>query len=365
MFQSMPWRVSVWGTIVLFWLARAAAAQGYPAGPICQCVQPVVQQVYQTVPVTEYRPVKQTVQRPVVETKYVERQFTEYRPVTEAKTVDVPTVTYQNVTEYRTVQRDYGRWMTQYHPIPRLSPCDYDKRADLAGWLNRTGYSLRTAFLPQFTTTRHYVPNVVAYAVPVTRRVAMHGTQKMTYNVTRLIPHTATRKVAVNTVRYVTEVVTAMRPVTVMRTVPIGSRVAYAPFIGGATQTALQPIPDRIGRSEPTKRTANRRDAEPGSASPKERFQREPTNFRDSDTGHGDVDKRRSSMVTPNPHSAIEKNPQVRTGEGRLRAEEDWHVVTIPTAVRVHRWTARNRTMTVAGPTLIPPSVAFAGFVGR
>ncbi|MCE9525351.1 MAG: hypothetical protein K8R36_04785, partial [Planctomycetales bacterium] len=44
----------------------------------CCCPPPVVQQCYQTVPVTEFRKVKQIVQRPVVETKYVDQPCTEY-----------------------------------------------------------------------------------------------------------------------------------------------------------------------------------------------------------------------------------------------------------------------------------------------
>jgi hypothetical protein len=321
-----------------------------------------VRQCYQTVPVTEYRQVKQTVQRPVVETKYVDRQFTEYRPVTETKTVNVPTVSYQNVTEYRTAQRDCGRWTTQYHQTPRCSPCEYDNRADLMGWLNRTGYSLRMAFTPRFTTSRHYVPNVVAYSVPVTRQVAIRGTRQVAYNVTRLVPQTTTRKVAVNTVRYVSQEVTAMQPVTVMRTVPIGSRVAYVPFTtSGSTQTALQPIPDRIGEATVPKRTVDLRNAEPPkSAAPAERFQRESTNVREPDPGKGNTETRRSSMVVPKRNPAGDPNAQ-KESIGRMRAEEDWYVVTIPTAVRVHRWTARNRATLAAEPMLGPPSLSLHG----
>ena len=54
---------------------------------------------------------------------------------------------------------------------------------------------------PRFWTERTYVPNVVAEQVPVTRQVAVRGTQTINYQVAKMVPVTTTRKVAVNTVK--------------------------------------------------------------------------------------------------------------------------------------------------------------------
>jgi hypothetical protein len=104
------------------------------------------------------------------------------------------------------------------------------------------------------------MPNVVSYQVPVTRQVAIRGTRKVTYQVTRMQPYTTTRKVAVNTVRYVSTNVVERHPVTVWRTIPIGSTVAYA--YPGTTTTALAPTPDPIGgaKGNSPSRTANSND---------------------------------------------------------------------------------------------------------
>jgi hypothetical protein len=210
--------------------------------PCCCCPPPVrVQPCYQTVPVTEMREVRQVVQKPVVETKYVEQPVTEYRQVVETKTAEVPTVSYQNVTEYRTVQRDCGHWITQYHCRPKMAPCQYDSRPDLLGFLNRTQYSVRMAFTPNYYGERIYVPNVVAQQVPVTRQVAIRGTQTVNYQVAKVVPIHSTRKVAVNTVRMVSQEVVTQQPVTVMRTVPVGSAYAFGVPSNPSSTTAQAP----------------------------------------------------------------------------------------------------------------------------
>jgi hypothetical protein len=227
--------------------AAPASAQYYggydPCNPcqtvchtVCQQTAMVVQPCYQTVPVTEYQEVKQTVMRPQVETKYVEQQVTEYRPVTETRTAEIPVTTYHPVTEMQTVCQDRSYYATRYVPNCRLSPCQYDPRPGLLGWMNRTGYEIRSAFTPRYTAYREYVPNQVVAQVPVTRMVAQQGTRQVTYNVTRLEPYTTTRQVAVNETKWVAEEHTVMRPVTAYRTVPVGTTVAYAPVgaIGGA-----------------------------------------------------------------------------------------------------------------------------------
>lgn len=239
-------------------LASSAPAQAqWLFGDPCVCATPVVYQPsYRTVPVTEYRQVKQVVHKPVYETKYVDQNVTTYRPVTEARTVNVPTVRYENVTEYRTVYRNAGFWRTNYQCVNKPSPCEYDPRPDLLGWLNRTAYSLRAPLMPNVIARREYVPRVVAQQVPYTRTIAHRGTKQVTYNVTRMVAHTETRKVAVNTVKYVAEEIVRNTPVTVWRTVPIGTTIAY----GGpaATTTALVPTPDPAGAK---KRTASAADS--------------------------------------------------------------------------------------------------------
>src|SRR5262249_24217716 len=162
----------------------------------------------------------------------------------ENKTAEIPTVSYQNVTEMRTVQRDCGHWIAQCHERPMMHPCEYDSRPDLFGMLNRTGYSVRMAFTPRVWTERTYVPNIVTQEVPVTRQVAVRGTQTVNYQVAKMVPITTTRKVAVNTVKMVAQEIVTQRPVTVFRTVPMGSSLAFGePAAAPTTTTALQPTP--------------------------------------------------------------------------------------------------------------------------
>ncbi|MBI3863797.1 MAG: hypothetical protein HY290_18060 [Planctomycetia bacterium] len=231
--------------------ASSAFGQCQPFNPCCCCPPIRVTACYQTVPVTEYRECRQTVQRPVVETKYVEQPITEYKQVVETKTAEIPTCTYQNVTEMRCVQRDCGHWVTQCYQRPMVTPCQYDSRPDLFGFLNRTGYAVRMAFTPQSWTERVYVPNVVTAQVPVTRQVAVRGTQTINYQVAKLVPVTTTRKVAVNTVRMVSEEVVTKRPVVVFKTIPMGTSLALGVPPANAesptTTTALQPTPETKG----------------------------------------------------------------------------------------------------------------------
>src|SRR4029077_942627 len=127
----------------------------------------------------------------------------------------------------------------------QMTPCQYDNRPGLFGFVNRTGYSLRMGLTPQSWTERVYVPNVVAQQVPVTRQVAVRGTQTINYQVARVVPICTTRKVAVNTVRMVSEEIVTQRPITVFKTVPMGSSLALGvPAAAPTTTTALQPTND-------------------------------------------------------------------------------------------------------------------------
>jgi len=228
--------------------------------------QPVTETVMRQVPVTEYKQVRQTVRKPVTRTTYVDQPVTEYQQVCEPKTVSVPTVAYQDVTECRTVQRNCGQWVTKWHCNQKISPCQYDNRQGFVGEMNRMGFAMRQAFVPAQYATREYQTQVVTQQVPTTRRVAVHGTKQVTYNVNKTVAVQSTRKVAVNTVDYVDEEVVVMQPVTVVksipttqttyRLVPAGSALAYGSTV---TNTALAPTPDPVNaQAAPKKQSAAR-----------------------------------------------------------------------------------------------------------
>lgn len=312
--------------------------------PVVQCPIPVTQTTYRQVPVTEYRPVNQTVMRPISETKYVDQQVTAYRQVLEPKTVDVPCTTYQNVTECKQVQKDMGRWVSQRQCVPRVTPCEYDNRQNLLGWMSRKNYSMRMAFTPQYRTTRHYVPNVVTQNVPVTRQVAVHQTRKVTYNVARMVPYTTTRKVAVNSTRYVKTTVTAMKPVTVMRSIPT-TRTAYVyPSNGGfgGTATALLPTPEpyiSAGAPEPIrKRSAtNKSKYDDTFDANGNKYERDPASDPRRSSLENDSSFRRSSYEQPPQESTAPAFPPTR----RAGYKPDSSGNSLPSIVRVSGWTRR------------------------
>jgi len=230
------------------------------AASCCTPIQPMQATCYQTVPVTTYAQVKQTVEVPHYETTMEERPVTVYRPVTTSREIDVPTVTYQNVVENKTVTRDMGRWVTNYHPVAKCAPCQVDPRPGVLGWMNRTGYSMRTAFVPNYTTSRQYVPSMMTCNVPSVRQVAVQGTKRVSVQETKMVAEVQKQQVAVQKLVMRKQDVTVMRPQTVMQTVPIGSSMAFGgyggysqmaygyPVIdGGATQSALRPTQDPIG----------------------------------------------------------------------------------------------------------------------
>ncbi|MCA9082693.1 MAG: hypothetical protein KDA81_01490 [Planctomycetaceae bacterium] len=268
----------VWATLVVV-IAHGTAAHGQfygsggcsscgvpsapPVAASCTPIQPVYSACYETVPVTTYTREKQSVQVPYYETAYEDRQITVYKPVTEQRTVEVPTVNYQTVVENRTVNRDMGRWQTNYFPVSKCSPCQVDPRPGVIGWLNRSGYAFRNAFTPSYKTTQTYVPRMVTCNVPVTRQVAVRSTRKVVLNETRMVAETKTERVPVQKLAYRTEERTVMKPQTAWTTVPIGSRLAYgyggyygggtstAWIIDDTTQTARRPSPDPISGSSP------------------------------------------------------------------------------------------------------------------
>lgn len=361
-----PYRVvSTLGAALFAVTAGTASAQwqtGYdPCNP-CVAVQPVMQTCYQSVPVTEFRQVRQTVKKPVLETKYVERPVTEYRQVVETRTAEVPTVTYHNVTECRTVTRDNGHWITRYEQIPRLSPCEYDNRPGLLGILNRTSFSIRQAFTPKVIARREYVPSVTTQVVPVTRQVAVRGTQQVTYNVAKLVPYTTTKRVAVNTVRYVDEEVVALRPVTVMRTVPIGTRTAYAfaPVIASPAQTALLPtaVPDPVSSARADERRPRQTANSQNDRTKTDAFV--PDDSDDSQAAPppfepGSAKTQRSSYTEPNFQSVpAPASMRAENSQSPSPATSSGSRLSI---VRVSGWKARQPA---AGPTLPRPTISVA-----
>ncbi|MFP6765632.1 MAG: hypothetical protein VB858_18530, partial [Planctomycetaceae bacterium] len=266
--------------------STVASAQWFPTVGGCGCAQPVArhawasavrpvpvaQQCFRQVPVTEYQQVRQKVRRPVTEVEYIEQPVTRYRPVTETRTVDVPVTQYQDVLEYQTVTSQCGQWTTNYYNNPKITPCQYDPRPTPLGALNRAAYRIRSAFTPGVIARRQYIPQSVARQVPVRRRVAVQSTQKQSYKVTKYVKEQTTQKVAVNRVRWVDDEVVALRPVTVVRTVPatttawgwqpygVPTATAWVPA-PVATATALRPSADpisRSARSDSSDRTATR-----------------------------------------------------------------------------------------------------------
>ncbi len=231
------------------------------AAPVAYCtpIQPMQATCYQTIPVTTYAQEKQTVEVPYYESAYEDREVTVYRPVVSSREVEVPTTTYQNVVEYRTVNKDMGRWVTNYHPVAKCAPCQVDPRPGVIGWMNRTGYSMRSAFVPNYRTSRQYVPSMVTCQVPQTRQVAIQGTRRVTVQETKMVAERKSERVQVQKLVMRKQEITVMRPQTAYRTVPIGTQTAFNPYFGGtqmafgypvingtATRSALAPAPDPI-----------------------------------------------------------------------------------------------------------------------
>lgn len=372
--------------------------------PVCHQMAMVVQPAYQTVQVVEQQQVTQTVMKPVTETKYVDQQVTTYRPVTETKTAQVPVTTYHPVTEMQTVYQDRSYYATQYVPNCRVSPCQYDPRPGLMGWMNRTGYEIRSAFTPRYTAYRHYVPNHVAMQVPVTRQVAQQGTRQVTYNVTRYEPHTETRRVAVNETRWVAEQQTVTKPVVAYRTVPVGTTVAYASTgssvaygggtisnvaygpiqYNGATATAFGPTPDPVSAQGTTTVPSRSASNTPDPGKPGDGYKRSNS---ESDSDFGDAPGTTSSPRLPRFHKFSDADRERilqtrRMARNRPTSEEPNELAAVrealkphadhglqdsalavaferpgthvPLAIRSIRWT----TDEPAGPSLFAPTLA-------
>lgn len=259
------------------------------------CCTPVYSSCYQTVPVTTYKKEKQTVRVPYYKTAYEDRDVTYYEPVTRKREIEVPTVSYQTIQENRTVHRDMGRWQTSYQPIAKQSPCQVDPRPGLLGWLNRTGYSFRSAFVPNYRSSRQYVPNVVACNVPVTRQVAVRGTRKVVVSETQMVARHKTERVEVKKLAWREETRTVSRPVTAWRTVPIGSSLAWGYGVPSAT----------VARDDDSVRSALRAEPDPNFS---ERSRTSETFREDSPrTSDGEFDRNNSEDDNQFRRSSFQK----------------------------------------------------------
>ncbi|MEK6257469.1 MAG: hypothetical protein AABP62_02520 [Planctomycetota bacterium] len=325
-------------------------------------LQPIVHPVYDTVQVTEYQPVRQKVQKPIVETKWVEQAVTEMRPVTQQRTVNVPTVDYQSVTEYKKVQKQVGYWVTKNEATGKVDPCLYDNRPGMAGWVNRTGYQMRTAFTPQTKTTRQFIPQTMTCTVPCTKKVAVQGMKQVTYNVTSMVPQQTTRKVAVSSVRYVEEEVTAMKAVSVAKTMQVGTRISYAPIGsgagGGGVASGLQPTPDNKASARnfdgTPKRTAS-------GDKPLDEFSPnlEPESFNQR---NGVVPKK-ISYPTPIEEQPVDQGRMTETTVPARDSAPTRPSLSTPSVVRVSQWVARTPLPSNSQPTGKAATMSLAGNV--
>lgn len=328
--------------------AAPASAQFYDPCNVCQPVQPVAQTCYQTVPVTEYRQEQRTVMKPITEMKTVEQKFTEVVPITEQRTADVPYVTYQNVTECQQVTRDLGGWQTAYQPVAKMAPCQYDPNPTFGGWLNRTAYSIRSSFTPNYRTVRSYQPNVVTQAVPVTRQVAVRQTRKVTYNVTRYETRESSRMVQVPTTRYEKVVENVNVPVTVYRTVPTGTAITYgvSPYGYTTSRTVLGPTPDPISGTRSADSTNDKYNRSNGS-----RAADKPDN-----TGTNPVKK-----ISDEADKGFDPFPEGVHVDHNSDTQVTATTRKLPSAVRVSGWRPTGSVTSEQpelGPKLLAPIVA-------
>lgn len=225
----------------------AYAPQVYQTAAVsdCPCMKPVTETVYKDLDVVEYRTVEKPVKVAKLVTVMEEREVVSYQTVNEVKTVNVPSYVNQTINECRQVTQNNSYWRTAWQPIPKMSPCQYDGRPGLVGELNRLGYAFRNTITPNAIARREYVPNVVAYNVPVQRTVQVPTTRQVSYTVSRQVPVTTVQKVPVQKTVWEDSTVTAYEPYTVKKRVAIGTqtRMVYDSNINGGTATAAQPTP--------------------------------------------------------------------------------------------------------------------------
>ncbi len=226
-----------------------------------------------------------------------------------------------------------------------MSPCQYDSNPGLLGWMNRTGYEMRMAFTPPVTTRQQWVPNYITTRVPVTRQVAQHSVRAVTYNVTRMETIQTTHRVPMSRVVMVPEEITIQRPVTVYRTIPIGTSVAWVPY-GSMTATAALPglTPDRMGLRRQEERAAERIG---------EKIGKEKGFHKGEAYERNKIDRREGDLLNEAAPEGIEGKrselviPQRKTGDAAGPQQVSQRV---PSAVLVNGWMARHRATTPEAP---------------
>jgi hypothetical protein len=173
--------------------------------------------------------------------------------------------------------------------------------------------------------------------------VAQQSVRTVSYNVTVMEQIHTVHKVPISRVVMVPEEITVQRPVTVYRTLPIGTSVAWVPSgsLVGGTATALGPIPDRLGQRRDPIRAAEkigkdigrREGYEAGKEHEKEKFEREQQNLLNeaapSDLGN-------KQQLIPQRKSSDAASAQVSQ--------------RVPSAVLVNGWMARNRATNGEAP---------------
>ena len=303
----------------------------------CPCMKPVTETVYKDVDVVQYKSVQKPTKVAKLVTVMEEREVVTYKTVNEQRTVSVPSYVTQTVNECRQVTRNQSYWRTAYQPVPKMSPCNYDGRPGLVGELNRLGYAFRNSITPNVVARREYVPNVVAYNVPVQRTVQIPTTRQVTYTVARQVPVTTVQKVPVQKTVWEDSTVTVQVPYTVRKRVAMGirTRMVYTGDAGSTTALAPTPAATASG-SQPTK-----------SAEVTKGVLKNNSNRNGQEVPIKTPIYRRNPEPTPAPQQQV-----IEPKRGPVATQP----VTSPSAVRVATWKATTRSATPksvqAGPKL-------------
>ena len=182
----------------------------------------------------------------------------------------------------------------------------------------------------------------------------------MTYNVARVVPYTTTRKVAVNSTRYVKTTVTAMKPVTVMRSIPT-TRTAYVyPSNGGisGTATALLPTPEpysSAGAPEPIRQRSATNKKKYDDTFDANKYERDPASDPRRSSLEDDSSFRRSSYEVPQESTAPNFTPTRRAGYKPESSSSK-----LPSIVRASGWTRRVPRSNQTAPVISNSNISVA-----
>jgi hypothetical protein len=166
--------------------------------------------------------------------------------------------------------------------------------------------------------------------------VAQQSVRTVTYNVTRMEQFHTVQKVPISRVVMVPEDITVQRPVTVYRTIPIGTSVAWVPSgsLVGGTATALGPTPDRLGMRRSELKAVEKLGERIGKEKEKDKYERQ-NELNMNQTTPGDLN-RNSEIVIPPRKTSDSTSAQVSQ--------------RVPSAVLVNGWMARNRATNGEAP---------------